>query len=424
MAKIKEVKARQILDSRGNPTVEADILLENNAFGRASVPSGASTGSHEAFELRDIGIQSGASYAGQSVSRAVSNINTEIKALLINKEAENQGLIDQELIKLDGTERKSRLGANAILAVSLAIAKAQAESARQHLFQYISSLCHKNLTVFKLPVPMFNIFNGGKHAFGSTDIQEFMVVPNLKNFSKNLEAGVTIFKTLGETLKEMGHSTTVGDEGGFAPKVSGNQEALDLITAAIKKAGFSSPAQAVIALDIASSEFFDNGRYKLKSEDKNFDTTQMVDWLKSLLIKYPIFSIEDGLAEDDISGWQLLTRKIGSQIMLVGDDLLVTNPKRLNEAISKRIANAVLIKPNQIGTLSETLQTIDIAKKNNYKVIISHRSGETDDAFISHLAVGVDADFIKAGSLCRGERLAKYNELLRIEEVLSVSSNK
>ena len=409
---IKLIKARQILDSRGNPTVEVDCVLENNFMGRAAVPSGASTGGHEAIELRD---NDKAKYLGKGVTKAVSNVNNIIAPELKDRKPFDQREIDDKLIALDGTENKSRLGANAILGVSLAVAKAAASAKGLQLYEYLGG---KDAHI--LPTPMMNIINGGSHADNNVDLQEFMIMPvGVKSFSEALRAGAEIFHNLKSILKDMGLETAVGDEGGFAPNLQSNHEAIDVILKAIKKAGYEAGKDVCIALDPASSEFFKNGEYMLMAEQqKERSSDDMVLFYKDWIEKYPIISIEDGLAEDDWDGWAKLTRAIGDRIQLVGDDLFVTNTKRLKQGIDSKVANSILIKVNQIGTLSETLDAIDMARKAGYTAVISHRSGETEDTTISHLAVATGVGQIKTGSVCRTDRIAKYNELLRIEEAL------
>ncbi len=412
--KITDVFARQILDSRGNPTVEADITLEDGTLGRAAVPSGASTGTREAVELRD----NSAAYGGKSVLKAVSHVNTEIKQALMGREVDDQLAIDKLMVELDGTPDKSRLGANTILAVSLGTAKAAAVSRKQPLYQYFAGLADNSSIT--LPLPMMNIINGGKHAAGSTDIQEFMIMPvGAQSFSHAVQIGTEIFHALGKVLQANGYGTTVGDEGGYAPAVkNGNVEALELIAEAVNQASYSLGRDVVLALDSAASELFENGQYQLKSEGKTLDTKGMVQFYEGLIQQYPIASIEDGLAEDDWPGWQQLTALLGNHLQIVGDDLLVTNTEFLKRGIAERSANAILIKLNQIGTLSETIDAVKMAHDAGWKAIISHRSGETEDTTISHLAVGLRTGQIKTGSLSRTDRVAKYNELLRIEEQL------
>lgn len=414
--KITSVKARQILDSRGNPTVEADVILEDGSFGRAAAPSGASTGTHEALELRD---NDPKNYLGKSVLKAVDNVNGPIAKLLIGFDATEQKKIDKAMIALDGTENKSKLGANAILAVSLAVAKAAAVSQKIPLYKYFNSLASWKPKM-QLPVPMINIINGGQHAANSTDIQEFMIIPlSAKSFSESLRMSADVFHTLGKVLKSKGYATTVGDEGGYAPSVQkGNSEALDLILEAIRDAGYFVRRDFVVGLDVAASEFYIDRQYWLKTENERFSSLEMVEWLQSLTRLYPVVSIEDGLDQNDWEGWEKLTKSIGNTTQLVGDDLFVTNPKFLKKGIKERVGNAILIKLNQIGTLTETIETVGIAKKGGYKAIISHRSGETEDTTIAHLAVGLGTGQIKTGSTSRTDRMAKYNELLRIEEEL------
>ncbi len=413
--KITKVHGRQILDSRGNPTVEADVELENGIVGRAVVPSGVSTGTHEVVELWDGDLKK---YGGKGVLNAVHHINTAINDALSGLEITDQSLIDETMIKLDGTSNKSNLGANAILAVSLASAKAAAIEQKLSLYRYFGKIAGNS--EFTIPLPMMNIINGGKHALNSTDIQEFMILPvGASNFSDALRMGAEIFHALGKVLTEAGYGTTVGDEGGYAPPVKqGNTEALSLISRAIERAGYSLGDDVVLGLDVAASELHHEGKYLLQTEGKSLSTPEMIEWLSELVKQYPILSIEDGLAEDDWTGWVELTRKLGSRIQLIGDDLLVTNTNFLNRAIKEKAGNAILIKPNQIGTLTETIEAVQRAKQAGWKTIISHRSGETEDTTIAHLAVGLNTGQIKTGSLSRSERIAKYNELLRIEEEL------
>lgn len=411
MSVISAIRGQEILDSRGFPTVEAEVILENGERASACVPSGASTGKREALELRDGDKKR---YMGKGVLKAVSHINGEINQALIGKDPSQQEQIDQCLIELDGTENKSRLGANAILAASLAVAKAAALDAKMPLYRY---LCGD--APFLMPVPMMNIINGGAHADNRIDIQEFMILPvKMPSFSEALRCGSEIFQALKAILKKRGLVTAVGDEGGFAPNLSSNQEALDLILEAIQSAGYQAGKNVYLGLDVASSEFYKEGRYHLESENRSFDSSGFVDYLEKLAKEYPIISIEDGMSEDDWDGWKLLTQRLGKKIQLVGDDLFVTNSRILSEGIQKGIANAVLIKLNQIGTLTETLATIMLAMRANYHNVISHRSGETEDTFIADLAVATSAGQIKTGSLCRSDRIAKYNRLLRIEQEL------
>lgn len=411
--KIKRIIARQIIDSRGNPTVEAEIALENGITGRAAIPSGASTGEHEAVELRD----GGDAWGGLGVSTAVNNIRTEISELLVGKDPSSQSDIDQAMIELDGTNNKSRLGANAILAVSLAAAKVAARANDQQLYEYLSEMSG---TKPSLPRPMMNVINGGRHAAGSTDIQEFMIVPMRANsMDQTLRIGTEVFHALGKVLSRAGYSTTVGDEGGYAPSVrSGNSEALDLLIEAISQAGYEPGKDVSLALDVASSELIEDDHYLLKTENKQLSAEELISWYGELADKYPIISIEDGLGENDWSGWQEMTEVLGSKLQLVGDDLLVTNPEFLQRGIDQKAGNAILIKPNQVGTLTETITAIKLAQQNSWNTIVSHRSGETEDVTIAHIAVGLGAGQIKTGSLSRSERVAKYNELLRISEKL------
>ena len=411
MTAIVDIHAREIIDSRGNPTVEVDVVLESGAFGRAGVPSGASTGIHEAVELRD---GDRARYGGKGVLNACENVNSEIFEALVGMDAEDQIHIDNILIELDGTENKSRLGANGILGVSLAIAKAGAEEASLPLYRYIGGT-HSKI----LPVPMMNIINGGEHADNAIDIQEFMIMPvGADSCSDAIRIGSEIFQTLKTSLKDAGHNTNVGDEGGFAPSLSSSEEALSFIVKSIETAGFRPGEDVMLALDAASSEFYKDGWYELAGENKRLDCEGMARYYDKLLSKFPIISIEDGMSEDDWDGWKYLTEEIGHKCQLVGDDLIVTNVKRLREGISQGIANSILIKVNQIGTLSETLEAVEMAHKAKYTSVISHRSGETEDYTIADIAVATNAGQIKTGSLSRSDRLAKYNQLIRIEEEL------
>lgn len=414
MAKIKSVYAREILDSRGNPTVEVDLILSDGFMGRSAVPSGASTGSHEAVELRDGDAKR---YGGKGVQKAVNNVNTIISKAIVRKEFDQRKL-DQALIALDGTPNKGKLGANAILGVSMAFAHACAKSTKKSLPAYFNKLAGKKITM-QLPVPMMNIVNGGKHAENASDVQEFMVVPiGFSSFKEALRAGTEIFHALRKILHNKGLSTTVGDEGGFAPSLQNNESALEMVMEAIKSAGYEPGKDIGIAMDVAATELYKDGKYVLARDNKSLTSGEMVSWYEYLVSKYPIISIEDGLAEDDWSGYQSLTEKLGSKIQLVGDDLFVTNIERLGIGIEKHIANSILIKLNQIGTVSETLDAIDLARRANYTSIISHRSGETEDATIADFAVGTGVGQIKTGSLSRSDRTAKYNQLLRIEESL------
>ncbi|OAV10957.1 Enolase [Moraxella catarrhalis] len=413
VVEIKDIIAREILDSRGNPTIEADVILANGIRGRAAAPSGASTGSREALELRD---GDTSRYLGKGVKKAVANANSQIRTALLDKDVTQQTTIDNILIELDGTENKGNMGANAMLAVSLAVAKAAAIAQSLPLHQYIANL--RGQTSLTMPVPMMNILNGGAHADNTVDIQEFMIEPvGFASFSEALRAGTEIFHALKSVLKAQGLNTAVGDEGGFAPNLRSNEEAITVIMQAIDKAGYKAGENIFLALDCAASEFYKNGQYILAGEgNKAFDSRGFSDYLTSLCNQYPIISIEDGLDESDWEGWAYLTKQLGKKIQLVGDDLFVTNPKILQEGIDKDIANAILIKFNQIGTLSETLDAIYLAKQNGYATVISHRSGETEDSTIADLAVGTAAGQIKTGSLCRSDRVAKYNQLLRIEQ--------
>ncbi len=417
-AAIIDIRAREILDSRGNPTIEADVILADGTIGRAAAPSGASTGSREALELRD-GDQD--RYMGKGVKKAVANVNSQIRSALMDKDVTEQQAIDDAMIALDGTENKDNLGANAMLAVSLATAKAAAQSQSLPLHQYIANL--RNQTSLTMPVPMMNILNGGEHADNTVDIQEFMIEPvGFSSFSEALRAGTEIFHSLKSVLKAQGLNTAVGDEGGFAPNLRSNEEAITVIMQAIEQVGYKAGDDIHLALDCAASEFYKDGQYILAGEgNKSFDSQGFSDYLVGLTRQYPIISIEDGLDESDWDGWKYLTEQIGDKVQLVGDDLFVTNPAILQEGIDKHIANAILIKFNQIGTLSETLDAIYLAKKNGYATIISHRSGETEDSTIADLAVGTAAGQIKTGSLCRSDRVAKYNQLLRIEQQVRAS---
>lgn len=411
MTNIIDVHAREILDSRGNPTVEVDVLLESGAMGRAAVPSGASTGTREAVELRD-GDKS--RYLGKGVSKAVENVNKTITPVLIDMDASEQTLIDKKLLELDGTDNKGKLGANAILGVSLAVAKAAANYFELPLYKYIGGTNAKIL-----PVPLLNILNGGEHADNNVDFQEYMIAPaGAKSFKEALCMAAEIYHNLKSYLKSKGLSTAVGDEGGFAPNLNSNEEPLQVIVEGIKKAGYTPGKDVFIALDPASSEFYKNGKYELKAENKSLSSKEMVDYYKNLVEKYPIISIEDGMAEQDWDGWKLITDTLGDKIQLVGDDLFVTNAKILGEGIEKGLGNSILIKVNQIGSLSETLDTIELAKTNAYTAMASHRSGETADDTIADLVVATNIGQIKTGAPARSERLAKYNQLLRIEEEL------
>ena len=419
MAKIVDIKGREVLDSRGNPTVEADVLLDNGIIGSACAPSGASTGSREALELRD-GDKS--RYLGKGVLKAVANINGPIRDLLLGKDPVDQKALDHAMIKLDGTENKGSLGANAILAVSLAAAKAAAQDQDLPLYAHIANL-NGTPGVYSMPVPMMNIINGGEHADNNVDIQEFMVQPvGAKTFSDALRMGTEIFHHLKAVLKARGLNTAVGDEGGFAPNLASNEDALKVISEAIANAGYTLGTDVTLALDCAASEFYEDGKYNLSGEGQVFSSEGFAEYLKGLTQRYPIISIEDGLDESDWDGWKILTDKIGEKVQLVGDDLFVTNTKILKEGIDKSIANSILIKFNQIGTLTETLEAIQMAKAAGYTAVISHRSGETEDSTIADLAVGTAAGQIKTGSLCRSDRVSKYNQLLRIEEQLGAKA--
>ncbi len=416
MAKIVDIKGREVLDSRGNPTVEADVILDNGIVGSACAPSGASTGSREALELRD-GDKS--RYMGKGVLKAVGNINGPIRDLLLGKDPADQKALDRAMIELDGTENKAKLGANAILAVSLAAAKAAAQDQALPLYAHIANL-NGTPGQYSMPVPMMNIINGGEHADNNVDIQEFMVQPvGAKTFADALRMGTEIFHNLKAVLKARGLSTSVGDEGGFAPNLASNEDALGAIAEAVEKAGYTLGTDVTLALDCASSEFYKDGKYDLAGEGKAFDAAGFADYLAGLAQRYPIISIEDGMDESDWAGWKVLTDKIGEKVQLVGDDLFVTNTRILKEGIEKGIGNSILIKFNQIGSLTETLEAIQMAKAAGYTAVISHRSGETEDHTIADLAVGTAAGQIKTGSLCRSDRVSKYNQLLRIEEQLA-----
>ncbi len=411
MTEIIDIQGREILDSRGTPTVEVDVTLEDGSFGRAAVPSGASTGVHEAVELRDGDKDR---FGGKGVLNAVNAVNTEIYDALIGLDAEEQIALDRTMIELDGTENKGRLGANAILGVSLAVAKAAAETTALPLYRYIGgTLAHV------LPVPMMNILNGGKHADNPIDIQEFMIMPvGASSCSEAIRMGAEVFQALKSNLKKAGMNTNVGDEGGFAPAIGSAKEALDFIVKSIETAGYKPGEDVVIALDAASSEFYEDGKYNLKGEGKVLTSAELVEYYEDLVNNYPIMSLEDGMAEDDWEGWDMLTKKLGGRIQLVGDDLFVTNTKRLAMGIERGVANSILIKVNQIGSLTETLEAVDMAHRAGYTAVLSHRSGETEDATIADIAVATGCGQIKTGSLSRSDRLAKYNQLIRIEEEL------
>jgi len=415
--KIKSLHARQILDSRGNPTIECDAVLDDGSFGRAAIPSGASTGTREAVELRD---NDKTKFLGKGVLKAIANVNEVIAKKIIGMDAQAQEKIDETMIALDGTSNKEKLGANAILSISLAVAKATAQSKKVPFYIYLNSLARLKTSDLTLPLPMMNIINGGRHANFATDIQEFMILPiGAQTFTDALRMGSEVFHHLAKVLNKRGYPTTVGDEGGYAPQVQkGNAEALELIIQAIMNAGYDPGDDIAIALDVAASELIHEGRYVLNAEKESFSNSQMVDWIAQLVENYPIVSVEDGLGEDDWDGWKYITKILGEKIQLVGDDNLVTNPIYLKKAIKEKAGNAILIKLNQIGTLTETIETILMAKKANWNTVISHRSGETEDTTIAHLAVGLATKQIKTGSLSRTDRVAKYNELLRIEEEL------
>ncbi|MFA5603571.1 MAG: phosphopyruvate hydratase [Bacilli bacterium] len=405
--KIKDIKGREILDSRGNPTVEVDVILENGIIGRASIPSGASTGEREALELRDGGNR----YMGKGVTKAVNNVNTVLRDTLIGFDVFDQKGLDYKMIELDGTETKSKLGANAILGVSMAALKAGAIAKGLPLYKYVG----EGVT---LPVPMMNIINGGAHGDNNLDFQEFMIIPQASTIKERVRIGAEVFHALKKVLKNKNYNTNVGDEGGFAPNLKSNREALDLICEAIKLAGYKLKNDVCIGLDVAASEFYKDGKYELKGENKLLTTTELIVFYEELIKDYPIISIEDGVDENDWEGFRLLTEKLGNQIQLVGDDLFVTNIKCLQKGIDLNCGNSILLKVNQIGTITETLETIELAKKHDYKTVISHRSGETEDTTIADLAVGLDLGQIKTGSLSRTDRVSKYNQLIRIEEEL------
>ncbi|MBV8854380.1 MAG: phosphopyruvate hydratase, partial [Sinobacteraceae bacterium] len=411
MSRIADIRGREIIDSRGNPTVEADVLLDSGICGRAAVPSGASTGTREAVELRDGDKKR---YGGKGVLRAVEHINSDLRKALLGRDVRDQAGLDQRMIELDGSETKARLGANALLAISLAAAHAAAKDAREPLYRYLGKGREP-----VMPVPMMNIINGGAHADNSLDIQEFMILPvGAPNFREALRYGAEVFHTLKKVLHERGLATAVGDEGGFAPNLGSNEEALEVILMAIDKAGYRAGKDIHLGLDVASSEFFREGHYELESEERRFTSAEFSRYLGDLTAKYPIITIEDGMSEGDWAGWTLLTRALGEKVQLVGDDLFVTNTKILAEGIERHVANAILIKPNQIGTLTETLAAIEMADRAHYAAVVSHRSGETEDSTIADLAVATAATQIKTGSLSRSDRIAKYNQLLRIEAEL------
>jgi enolase len=415
MTAIADITAREILDSRGNPTVEVDVLLEDGSLGRAAVPSGASTGAHEAVEKRD---GDAGRYLGKGVSQAVEAVNGEIYETLAGFDAEDQRLLDEVLIGLDGTDNKSRLGANAILGVSLATAKAAALSAGQPLYKYVGGIGAR-----VLPVPMMNILNGGAHADNPIDIQEFMVMPvGAETFADAVRMGAEVFHTLKKLLKDAGHATNVGDEGGFAPNIATADEALGTIMKAIEKAGYTPGEDIALALDCAATEYFHGGSYVMEGEGRTFSPAENAAYLADLAARYPIVSIEDGMSEDDFDGWKALTELLGGKVQLVGDDLFVTNPARLSDGIRRGLANSILVKVNQIGTLSETLDAVEMAHRNGYTAVMSHRSGETEDTTIADLAVATNCGQIKTGSLARSDRVAKYNQLIRIEEMLDAQA--
>ncbi|WP_372395736.1 phosphopyruvate hydratase [Azospirillum sp. HJ39] len=415
MSVITEIHAREILDSRGNPTVEVDVSLDSGAFGRAAVPSGASTGAHEAVELRD---GDKGRFGGKGVLKAVQSVNGELSKALVGMDAADQRVLDMTMIEIDGTENKGRLGANAILGVSLAVARAAAEDAGLPLYRYVGGAFSS-----LLPVPMMNIINGGAHADNPIDIQEFMIMPvGAETGADAIRMGSEIFQSLKKKLKDAGHNTNVGDEGGFAPNLASTEDALGFVMKAIEAAGYRPGDDVMLAIDAASTEFFKNGKYELAGEGKSLSPEQMVSYWADLVGRYPIVSVEDGMAEDDWEGWKALTDAIGSKVQLVGDDLFVTNPKRLADGIKRGVANSILVKVNQIGTLSETLEAVDMAHKAGYTAVLSHRSGETEDSTIADLAVATNCGQIKTGSLSRSDRLAKYNQLIRIEEQLGVAA--
>jgi enolase len=415
MTAIIDIHAREILDSRGNPTVEVDVLLEDGSFGRAAVPSGASTGAHEAVELRD---GDKARYLGKGVTKAVTAVNSDIAEAILGLDAEDQRDIDLAMIELDGTENKARLGANAILGTSLAVAKAAADARGMPLYSYVGGV-----SAHVLPVPMMNIINGGEHADNPIDFQEFMIMPvGAPSLAEAVRWGAEIFHTLKKGLHEKGLATAVGDEGGFAPNLASTRDALDFVMASVEKAGFKPGEDIMVALDCAATEFFKNGKYEISGEGLSLSPDAMADYLAALCDAYPIISIEDGMSEDDFEGWAALTAKVGKRVQLVGDDLFVTNPRRLEMGIGKGLANSLLVKVNQIGTLTETLEAVSIAQRNGYTAVMSHRSGETEDATIADLAVATNCGQIKTGSLARSDRLAKYNQLIRIEEELGLSA--
>ncbi len=414
--KIKNIHAQEILDSRGNPTVEANVELENGILTTSAVPSGASTGTHEALELRD---DDASRFLGKGVLKAVANVNDKIKPVLVGMDVENQETLDEKMLDLDGTENKNNLGANAILAVSMAAAKAAAQTQNKKLYAYLSTLFGPEKQEFIMPIPMMNVLNGGKHAIGSTDLQEFMIMPiGAPSIVEAVRWGAEVFHNLAKIIKEKGWSTAVGDEGGFAPSLSSNEEPLKLIVSAIEKAGYKPGKQIAIALDPAATEIFSDGKYVLKKENRSLTSEEMVAMYENWVNQYPLVSIEDGLAEDDWQGFTLMTKKLGNRIQIVGDDLYVTNPKRLERGVAEKSTNSVLIKLNQIGSVTETVRAIKVAQKAGMTAVVSHRSGETEDTFIADFVVGAGTGQIKTGSLCRSERIAKYNQLMRIEREL------
>ncbi len=410
--RIKQIQAREILDSRGNPTVEAKVILDNGAKGSAKVPSGASTGTHEALELRD----GGKRYGGKGVLRAVKNVNTLIAKSLVGEEIENLASLDQKMLALDGTKNKSKLGANAILAVSMALARVGAEAAKKPLYKYLREAYNIKEKEWRLPVPMMNILNGGRHADNGLTIQEFMIIPRHKSMHERVRMGAQIFHALASILSQKGYKTAVGDEGGFAPELLNNERAVQVIMEAIKSAGWIPGKQVFLGLDVAASEFYHHDKYYFLNNKQGWTSEKMIGLYRQWAKKYPLILIEDGLSEDDWQGWSKLTKELGKNLNLVGDDIFVTNVERLKRGIKEKIGNAILIKLNQIGTVTETIQAINLAKENGYKVAVSHRSGDTSDTFIADLAVAVNSEFIKTGSLSRSERVEKYNRLMEIEE--------
>ena len=421
MSKIAKITAREILDSRGEPTIEVDVVTDEGFFDRASVPSGASKGQYEALELRD---NDPKRYQGKGVLKAIYNVENIIQPKLLGMDPANQLEIDRTLIYLDNSPNKSKLGANAVLGTSLACARAGAISYRYPLYQYLTRLTRPQPEIYDLPVPFMNVINGGIHAGYNLDVQEFMLIPlGASSFKEALRWGAEIFHNLGRLLKAKGYSANIGDEGGYTPHFEQNEKALAIIVEAISQSGFVPGRDVFLGLDVAASQFYSNGQYSIRIENKNLSSDQMIEYLKSLTEKYPIFSIEDGLSDDDWAGWTKLTSSLGLKIKIVGDDIFATNLEKLNRGVQNQVANAVIIKPNQVGTLSETIKTIKLTQQSGYTMIISHRSGETEDTFIADLAIGVGAFGIKAGGLCRSERIAKYNQILRIEEALGRKAN-